>query len=240
MPLLPLCVAKQPLRSSYYPQITFASRLNHQVQSGAFYDCDFSSQSHQKIKRMLHHWNLATSEIQSILSLCSYYELKETWRTYQLGICNPDLVPSFTPFSSSINDDYYQLVDKNSIVLVYHFRSPTKYLRYLEESDTLLSQQAFSASACGTFAKCHYALWADYSPDIFESREYCYDFHYSTQWLACNTTFSNYLSDNLHMINPEIYKKFTSIDQFLNGSLDRMAVAWHGVAISQRDRKSVV
>jgi len=35
------------------------------------------------------------------------------------------------------------------------------------------------------------------------------------------------------MINSEMYEKFTSIDRFLEGSLRRMAGAWHGVAINQ-------
>ena len=234
MSLLPLFVANQPLHPIYYPPpITFESRLNHLAQSGAFSDCVFSRQPRHGIKRMLHRWNSATSDIQSILSPCSYYELKEARRTRQLGICDPDLVPSFTHIPSTIVDEHHQLVDKNNIVLAYRFRYPTKFLHCLEESQTLLPQQASSASVRGTFAKRHYALWADYSPDIFESREYRRDFRHSTQWLASNKPLFDYLSDNLRMINPEMYKKFTSIDRFLEGSLRRMAGAWHGVAINQ-------
>jgi len=190
MSLLPLFVAHQPLHPIYYPPpTTFESRLDHLVQSGAFSYCVFSRQPRHGIKRMLHRWNSATSDIQSILSPCSYYELKAARRTRQLGIYDPDLVSAFTHIPSSINDDHHQLVDKNNVVLAYRFRYPTKFLDCLEKSQTLLPQQASLASVRGTFAKRHYALWADYSPDIFESREYSRDFHHSTKWLATNKPF---------------------------------------------------
>ena len=207
MSLLPLFVAHQPLHPIYYPPpTTFESRLDHLVQSGAFSECVFSCQPRHGIKCMLRHWNSATSDIQSILSPYSYYELKAARCTCQLRICDPDLVSAFTHIPSSIDDKHYQLVDKNNVVLAYCFRYPTKFLDCLEKSQTLLPQQASLASVHGTLAKRHYALWAHYSPDIFESWEYRCNFHHSTKWLASNKLLLDSLSDNLRIINPEMYQ----------------------------------
>jgi len=109
MSLLPLFVAHQPLHPIYYPLATiFESRLNHLVQSGAFSDCVFSRQPRHGIKRrMLHRRNSATSDIQLILSPCSYCELKAARPIRQLGICDPDLVSAFRHIPSSIDDEHH-------------------------------------------------------------------------------------------------------------------------------------
>lgn len=179
MSLLLLFVTHQPLHPIYYPPpITFESRLNHVVHSGAFCDGVFSRQYHHGIKRILHRWNSATSGIQSILSLCSYYEIKEARGTRHLAICDSDLVPSFSHIPSTIGDEHHPVVDKNNVILVYGFRYSTKFLHCLVQSQILLPRQTSSAAVRGTLAKRHYALWANYYLDIIESWEYCFDFHH--------------------------------------------------------------
>ncbi|KAG0126664.1 hypothetical protein HOY82DRAFT_542426 [Tuber indicum] len=211
----------------------FTRRLDHLVQSGAFADCTFSRSPRHGIKRMLERWEMARSTLETTVSKIRYTELKELRKRKTNLVYDIEQLHEFKTIASNRSGQHHCLVDSNGVVLAYRFRYPDRFLTTLETSQHLLPNPHIDQSVRGLFSKRHYALWADYSPDIFYSREYRNDRPYSQDWLKTNKPLFDYLSHDLRMLDTEMYLKFTSIDRFLPSGLARLAGAWHGVAVNQ-------
>ena len=66
-----------------------------------------------------------------------------------------------------------------------------------------------------------------------KGKEYCDNHSFSQAGLDGNNELFEYPSDNLRIIDPDMYPMFTSIDKYLPDGFARMAGAWHAVAINK-------
>jgi hypothetical protein len=222
--------------SSIHHQITNTNtRLDHLIQSGAFNDCTFSRGMRHGVKRILSRWTTSQEGLQVFNSRVGYNDLKLARKSKTLPNYDPANISQFTYVPSPANHSHHCIKDHNGNILAYRFPYPDTYLDTLIASLSILPHPTslLLNNTRGTFQSRLYALWADYSPTIFQSSDYRRDHPYSQQFLDTNKPLFQYLSNNLRVLDPEMYCKFTGIDSYLPHGLSRMAGAWHGVAINQ-------
>ena len=232
---LPESSTQPPVESSKTkkPASPFDVRLNHLLQSGAFRKEKFPRAPRHAVQRMLQRWQQRQKGLQISYSPLNYQDLKRLKNSRTLPVQDPDLLKTFPVIASSPDSPHHCLKDHNGNILAYRFRYPDHLLKKLEESQHLLPAGKVTDTIRGNFHHRHYALWADYSPDIMKSKEYRDDHPSSQAWLDANKELFEYLSDNLRMIDPDMYTMFTSIDKYLPAGFARMAGAWHAVAINE-------
>ena len=215
-------------------QERFTSRLNHLLQTGAFSTIPNTRGIPHAVGRMLRRWEESRiHSIDRISTITRYVDLKADRTQRILHEYDDSAIPSFEFIPSSPEGYHHSLRDSNGTILAYRFRYPTNHLTMLYDTQPLLPNPISDSTVRGIFSKRHYALWADYSPDIRQSSQYRDDLPQAEEWLLHNGPLFDYLSHNLRMIHPEMYVKFTSIDGFLPDNLNRMAGAWHGLAVNQ-------
>lgn len=210
-----------------------SQRLDHLIQSGAFKDHHFSRKPRHGIQRYLNMWEKRNEHLQIMTSNVSYLDLKQLKKSRNLPYQNDDNLASYPVIPSTVFDHPHALKDHHGMILAYRFRVPTEHITTLEESQPLLPARPILPNARGNFLHRHYAIWADYSKTILQSSEYRRDHPQSQQWLQTNQPLFKYLSNTLRMLDPEMYVKFTSVDRYLPPDFQRMAGAWHGVAINE-------
>lgn len=110
-------------------------------------------------------------------------------------------------FTSSSNNLHIQ--DKYSNTLAYRLRIPIPLLDTLTASDQILPStklhKAQKEDPRGKFPIRHYALWADYSNNIYYNKHFIHDKPFSEHWLQQNSPLFEYLSTQLRFIFPEGY-----------------------------------
>jgi hypothetical protein len=66
------------------------------------------------------------------------------------------------------------------------------------------------------------------------SSEYRKQLPHSEAFLQANAALLKYVSNQLRLLSPELYNRYTSIDKHLTGDQRRLGGAWHGVAINRQ------
>jgi len=224
--------APQP-SSSQQPMEERNIVVDHLLRSGAFDDCKFSRTPRQGISRYLAKWENERHHLQTLTSTVNYVDLKDSRRSGKLPVYDINTQNTFRYIESDPDGYHHSLKDKNGVVLAYRVPIPASHITQLHKSQPLLPVHRIQPTARGIFHHRHYALWADYSPTIMKSKEYRQDLPHSQSWLDSNKPLFQKLSNTLRMLDPHMYVKFTSIDKYLPDGYNRMAGAWHGVAINE-------
>ena len=136
---------------------------------------------------------------------------------------------------SSPDASHHCIKDHDGNTLAYRFRLPQSHLDSLIESSQHLPQPTslLTSNTRGSFQSRIYTIWADYSKTLMQSANYQRQLPQSEAFLSANRPLFNYLSNNLRLLDPEMYCKFTSIDPYLPAGFTHMAGAWHGLAMNQ-------
>jgi hypothetical protein len=129
-------------------------------------------------------------------------------------------------------DNRHEIRDNAGNVLAVRFRVPIGLIEVLARSTTALPVIPQTITNRGAYTTRHYGMWADYSKDIFLTSEHKRDQPASDNWFRDNEDLFRLLTNNLRVLNPEMYLKYTRVDPYLPAGLTRMAGAWHGVAIN--------
>ena len=108
-----------------------------------------------------------------------------------------ELLETFSVITSFPDVSHHCLKDHNGNILAYHFCYPDHLLKKLKESQYLHPAGKMNDIIRSNFHHCHYALWADYSPEIMQSKEYRDDCPALQAWLNPNKELFEYISHNL-------------------------------------------
>ena len=219
------------------PPVT-AKRIDQALKTEAYRIHPFSKQdlSRQRVKNLLHFWDIQQIGFHTYISPRSYLELKEATPKKPFNILGLDPM-TFPRIPSS--STHWLAKDTHGNILAYRY--------CLRDPDgTLLSKLASSAKELppssktpkaeatqGQFTVHHYAAWIPlYRTEPSMSAEYRNEMPHSRQFLQQNQKLFEKLSMDFRAIDPVMYAKYTRMQQHLPEDVRALGGAWLGVAIN--------
>jgi hypothetical protein len=211
------------------------SRLNHLLQTKVFNDVTVpqGQSRRQYARRALKLWYKSNHDCKVITTRRSWQQLKaDAAPRGTLKTPHPEHLDSYELVPSSPRPCL--VLDPTGRIIAYKFRVPLYLIAALSESSEQLPLKNAKTHKRGHFDLSHFALWADYSPHVFMSKEYCDQLPHSETFLQANQKLLDNLSNHLRLLSPELYSLYSTVDKHLSPSQKRLSGAWHGVAVNRQ------
>jgi hypothetical protein len=214
-----------------------ALRITKAANSGAFRATPFSKQDlpRQEIKFMLLDWDRRQQGLRTFASPVSYLDLLPTNPQNRFDYSGLDHTTFEHVASSPL---HWQARDSDGNVLAYRYRlhDPDGALLKTLESTALslppTSKPPKAGAHRGQFAVHHYACWKAMEPRPRMSAEYLREKPYSGDFIQRNQPLFDRLAQDLRVIDPHMYARYTQVRRYLPRGVEPLAGAWHGIAVN--------
>ncbi|KAI9761277.1 MAG: hypothetical protein M1840_001980 [Geoglossum simile] len=132
----------------------------------------------------------------------------------------------------SANNKHLQIVDRKGRILAYRIPLPEKHLQQLVSTEHLIPSRTVKQHSRGITSNRHWGLWKKYVVDPRMTGDYLKDLPHSQQWLEENQGLFQHLSNILHLLDPKMYVRFSSIKKFLPEGVVPACGAWYACALN--------
>ena len=132
--------------------------------------------------------------------------------------------------------EHLEIRDRNGVLLAYRFRIPSELVERLTASEELLKPRKMIKHPRGSTMNRHYGVWKKYKNDPHQIKDQTDEHPSSGHWLLQNEALFHNMSNTLRFLEPEMYKRFTSVKPYLAKLPAAPTVpcgAWYGCAINQ-------
>ncbi|KAI9763237.1 MAG: hypothetical protein M1840_000812 [Geoglossum simile] len=187
------------------------------------------------VKRLLYRWSKAQEDM-AIVKL--HLLQRNLWKSARTGNRNEGL-------EEILNEDWrqFQLLpadgrhlrveDKRKQLLAYRFQLPEKFTQTLANTENLIPVKPVQIHSHHATTNRHWGLWKGRISEPCMTADYARDLPFSQQWLDANRELFQYLSNNLRLLQPEMYVRYSSITRFLPAEVRPVCGAWYTCAINQ-------
>jgi hypothetical protein len=215
---------------------SFESQVQKLISSGALRDFYLSLDKLRKETRNCITWWKESKEGATFTrSLITYNELKEDQKSDKrqvLETAQSEDVSTF--FFINSTEKHHAIVDRHTNILGYRYRIPEKFLTILSKSTSTLPHTTANAKTHSSYPTHHYTVWREYKPEPNYSTEYLNDKPASEVWCEQNLELFRFLSNALHLFNPDVYARFASVKEYLSSKgLKPLCGIWFGAAINE-------
>jgi hypothetical protein len=136
---------------------------------------------------------------------------------------------AFPTYSSDGN--HLRIEDKHGQLLIYRLPISPQYTETLAATAHLIPPSPATEHRRGHTSEKYWGLWKKYKMEPHMTGEYKKDFPASQQWLDANQPYFKHMSNVLCLLDPRIYVRYTSVNQFLPEGLKPACGVWHACGI---------
>ena len=127
--------------------------------------------------------------------------------------------------------NHLRIEDKHGQLLAYRLPIPIQYTETLAATADLIPISKSKEHMRGQTSEKYWGLWRKYKMEPYMSAEYKKDLPASQQWLDANQPYFKHMSNILHILDPQMYVRYTSINRFLPEGLRSSCGIWYACEI---------
>ena len=136
---------------------------------------------------------------------------------------------AFPTYDSDGN--HLRIEDKHGQLLIYRLPISSQYTETLSATAHLIPSSRATEHRRGHTSEKYWGLWRKYKMEPHMTGEYKKDFPASQQWLDANQAYFKHMSNVLRLLDPRIYVRYISVNQFLPEGLRPACRVWHACGI---------
>ncbi|KAI9770467.1 MAG: hypothetical protein M1840_003353, partial [Geoglossum simile] len=127
--------------------------------------------------------------------------------------------------------NYLRIEDKYGQLLIYRLPISSQYTETLTATAHLIPPSPATEHRRDHTSEKYWGWWRKYKMELYMTGEYKKDFPASQQWLDANQAYFKHMSNVLRLLDPRVYVKYTSVNQFLPEGLKPTCGIWHTCGI---------
>ncbi|KAI9763706.1 MAG: hypothetical protein M1840_009179 [Geoglossum simile] len=126
---------------------------------------------------------------------------------------------------------HLRIEEKYRYFLIYYLPIPTQHTETLAATEGLIPSSGSKEHRRGQTIEKYWGLWRKYVKKPRRYKEYLKDLSSSQQWLDANQFYFQHMSNVLHLLDPQMYVRYTSINKFLAEDIKPVRGIWFACGI---------